>query len=175
MHELLTDPTIDQEGLNFLDRVFRHQQTQEAGLALLTQVLKDDRFMNEAQIFGTDLIAWVIARDQIQQDFKGLVIKTLDDEEVKQETINVLEYITEQKQSEEMLARYLNTVFLRDDILKNLKIILTMSVQHTMSDETTKNMFQDFMLQVAMNQDIKEGIFENYLMSPLRSFFTFGY
>ena len=66
VHELLTDPTIDQEGLNFLDRVFRHQQTQEAGLALLTQVLKDDRFMNEAQIFGTDLIAWVIARDEIQ-------------------------------------------------------------------------------------------------------------
>ena len=74
------------------------------------------------------------------------MIKTLDDKDVKDETINVLEYITKQKQSEEMLARYLNTVFLRDDILKNLKTILTMSVQHTMSDETTKNMFQDFML-----------------------------
>ena len=27
VHELLTDPTIDKEGLNFLDRVFRHEQT----------------------------------------------------------------------------------------------------------------------------------------------------
>jgi len=24
VHELLTDPTIDKEGLNFLDKVFRH-------------------------------------------------------------------------------------------------------------------------------------------------------
>ena len=24
IHDLLTDPTIDQEGLNFLDRLFRH-------------------------------------------------------------------------------------------------------------------------------------------------------
>ena len=49
--------------------------------------------MNEAQVFGSDLIAWVIARDQIQNDFKNLVVKTLEDEAVKQETISALEYI----------------------------------------------------------------------------------
>ena len=65
VHSLLTDPSIEKEGLNFLDRTFRHQQTQEAGLSLLNNVLKDDRFMDEAQIFGSDLIAFVIAKDQI--------------------------------------------------------------------------------------------------------------
>lgn len=48
VHSLLTDPSIEKEGLNFLDRTFRHQQTQEAGLSLLNNVLKDDRFMDEA-------------------------------------------------------------------------------------------------------------------------------
>ena len=60
IHELLTDPTIDKEGLNFLDRLFRHEQIHEAGLALLTNVLKDPRFMAEAQIFGTDLISYCL-------------------------------------------------------------------------------------------------------------------
>jgi uncharacterized membrane-anchored protein YjiN (DUF445 family) len=62
----------------------------------------------------------VVARDRIQEDLKNLVIKTLDNEDVKKETVNVLEFITKEKQSEEILARYLNTVFKRKDILDNL-------------------------------------------------------
>jgi hypothetical protein len=61
IHDLLIDPTIEKEGLNYLDAVFRNPKTQEAGLSLLTQVLQDPRFMAEAQVFGTDLIAWVLA------------------------------------------------------------------------------------------------------------------
>jgi hypothetical protein len=104
IHELLVDPTIEKEGLNYLDAVFRHKQTQEAGLALLTQVLQDPRFMHEAQIFGTDLISWVLAQEQIQKDFKDLVVATLDDKEVKDATVRVLDYILKQKDSEEILA-----------------------------------------------------------------------
>ena len=52
--------------------------------------------MDQGQEFGVDLIAWVLARERIQQDFKDLVIKTLDDKDVKEQTINVLEYITNQ-------------------------------------------------------------------------------
>jgi len=36
-------------------------------------------------------------------------------------------------------------------------------------------MFQNFVLQVVENKHIKEGIFENYVYSPVRSFFSFGY
>lgn len=81
--------------------------------------------MKEAQVFGVDLIEWVIKQKEIEEDFKDLVIKTLDDESVKAETLNVLEYITKQKQSEEILAKYLNTVFARKDILQNLTVLLT--------------------------------------------------
>lgn len=60
IHDLLTDPSIDQEGLNFLDKLFRHEKIHEAGLSLLTNVLIDPRFMKEAQIFGTDLISFTL-------------------------------------------------------------------------------------------------------------------
>lgn len=105
--------------------------------------------MNEGQIFGVDLITYILQRDEIHNNFKTLVINTLNDEDVKKETINVLEYITSQKQSEEILAKYLNTVFMRKDILHNLTQLLTASVCYTIEDKATQKIFLDFMLQVS--------------------------
>ena len=58
--EVLHDERVNTEGLNFLDRLFRHPQTHEAGQFLLVNVLKDPRFVDESKVFGTDLIAHVI-------------------------------------------------------------------------------------------------------------------
>lgn len=46
---------------------------------LLLQVLRDPRFMEEAEPFGTRLIAKVLAQETIQEDFKQLVMKVLQD------------------------------------------------------------------------------------------------
>ena len=35
IHELLTDELVYKEGLNFLDYLFRHESTHEAGVHLL--------------------------------------------------------------------------------------------------------------------------------------------
>ena len=85
--EVLADPKVNTEGLNFIDRLFRHQQTHEAGTFLLINVLRDTRFLEQSNIFGTDLIAHVIAQQKAQEALKLLVIKTLQDDQVKQETI----------------------------------------------------------------------------------------
>ena len=85
--EVLADEKVNTHGLNFLDRMFRHPQTHEAGQFLLINVLNDPRFINASQIFGTDLITWVIQQDPAQEEFKKLIIKTLQDETVKNETV----------------------------------------------------------------------------------------
>ena len=41
------------------------------------------------------------------------MIKTFKDEQVKKETLNILKYLTESKDTEEMLAVYLKNAFLR--------------------------------------------------------------
>ena len=61
--EVLADEKVNEHGLNFLDRMFRHPQTHEAGQFLFINVLKDPRFINQSRIFGTDLITWVIKQD----------------------------------------------------------------------------------------------------------------
>ena len=43
--EVLADSKVNTEGLNFLDRLFRHNQTHDAGTFLLVNVLKDPRFI----------------------------------------------------------------------------------------------------------------------------------
>ena len=60
IREVLADAKVYQEGLNFLDRAFRHSQTHEAGLFLLVNVLHDKRFVDASKVFGTDLIAYVV-------------------------------------------------------------------------------------------------------------------
>lgn len=131
--------------------------------------------MDEGNLFGTDLIAHVIARDQIQTDFKDLIVKTLANPEVKDETLKLVEYILQQPASEEILAKYLTAVFGREDILENLTTLLTASACNAMADQKTKDIIQEFCLQFIENKSIKEGVFENYLYSPMRSFFSFGY
>ena len=74
-----------------------------------------------------------------------------------------------------MLALYLNTVFLRPDVLEKLTKLFTDAACLTLDDEGTKDKAKDFILQVIENRTIKEGIFENYVYGPVRSFFSFGY
>ena len=63
IHEVLADEKVNQEGVNFLDRAFRHPQTHEAGQFLLINVLNDKRFVDASKVFGTDLISHVVVQD----------------------------------------------------------------------------------------------------------------
>ena len=135
--EVLADEKVNKHGLDFLDRAFRHPQTHEAGQFLLVNVLKDPRFINQSRIFGTDLITWVIKQDPAQEEFKKLIVRTLQDESVKQETVNVLKYLTEQPETEEIMAMYMKTVFLRKDVMDNLTQLLIGGAVSAMEDEQT--------------------------------------
>lgn len=64
IHEVLLDEKVNKEGLDFLDRAFRHLQTHEAGQFLLINVLKDKRFVDESKDWSTDLIAFVVGQDK---------------------------------------------------------------------------------------------------------------
>jgi len=81
--DVLNNPAVEKDGLNFLDRLFREPQTKQAGLVLMSNVLSDPRFVHESKDFSTDLISHVIRQPDTQEDFKKLMIKTLRDEHVK--------------------------------------------------------------------------------------------
>lgn len=102
-------------------------------------------------------------------------MKTLQDEEVRRETIGILKYITDQKESEEILATYMKEVFLRKDVLDNLTELLIGGSKQALESDKSHDMFVNFLLRVVYNEKVKDGVLESLLYSPVKSFFTFGY
>lgn len=62
------------------------------------------------------------------------MIKTLQDKQVKEETIKILKYITDSKDTEEILAVYLKNAFLRQDVLDNLTELLIGGAKQAIED-----------------------------------------
>ena len=103
------------------------------------------------------------------------MLKTLDDKDVKEETIKVLQYIVSQKSAEEIMAKFLNTVFLRKDVMDHLTKLLIESCSYTLNDPKLQKLTETFMLKLIQNKTIREGIFDNYVYSPIKNVVTFGY
>jgi len=137
-------------------------------------VLNDPRFVQEGKFFGVDLISGVIRSPQCEEDFKQIVVKTLEDESVKKQTVEILRYIVSQKDSEDILALYFKTVFLRDDLLHGLTALLTRSAIQTIDSEHTREKFGQFLLKIAANEQVKGALYENYLYKPAKRIFSFG-
>jgi hypothetical protein len=94
---------------------------------------------------------------------------------VRRETIGILKYITEQKESEDLFALYIKNVFLRQDVLDNLTELFIGGATRAIDNQQTQDIFTDFLIRVAYNQKVKDGVLDSLVYSPMRSFFTFGY
>lgn len=143
-------------------------------MILLKNVLKDPRFVEEGRLFGIDLISNIVKSPLIQEDFKQLVIRTLTQESVRKETVEVLRYIVGRAEAEDIIAAYFKTVFIREDMLKGVTGLLTKAAVATMEHPTTKEKFGQFAVKVAGNDIVKSKLYENYLYKPAKRLFSFG-
>ena len=172
--EILTDKEVEQRGVDFLSKLFTQPQTHEAAVILLKNVLKDDRFINEGKVFGVDLITNVIRTPQCQEDFKLLVINTLQREEVRIETVELLRYIIGRAEAEDIMAMYFKTIFLRDDLLGGVTNLLTKAAIETLDNPTTRDKFGNFALKIAGNDKVKNELYDNYIYKPAKRIFSLG-
>ena len=74
-----------------------------------------------------------------------------------------------------MLALYMTNVFKRQDVLDNLTHLLINGAVHAVENDRTQETFVAFLLRVVQNGQVRDGVLESLLYSPMRSFFTFGY
>ena len=73
------------------------------------------------------------------------------------------------------MAAYMTNVFLRKDVLENLTQVLIGGAVNALEDKRTQDTFTDFLIHVVQNQQVRDGVLESFLYSPVRSAFTFGY
>ena len=69
----------------------------------------------------------------------------------------------------------MKTVFCRGDVLDNLTHLLINGATRAVQAEQTHDTFVNFLLGVVQNSQVRDGVLESLLYSPMRSFFTFGY
>jgi len=77
--------------------------------------------------------------------------------------------------SEQILANFMSTVFMRNDVLDSLTILLTQAGVKTIEENETQEVLVEFLLKVIKSKKLKDGVLENIVYAPMRSFFTFGY
>lgn len=70
----------------------------------------------------------------------------------------MLDYIVKQPKSEQIMAAYMNVIFLRPDILKGLTELLTESCIKTTEDKDLRDRASVFALELVKNKQIKEGV-----------------
>ena len=86
----------------------------------------------------------------------------------------MLKYIVSQKEAEDILALYLKTVFLRDDVLLGVTQTLTKAGLATLESERMRDKFGNFILHIAQNESIKSSLYQHYLVKPAKRIFSFG-
>lgn len=79
----------------------------------------------------------------------------LEEESIKNETVQLLRYIVSQKESEDILALYFKTVFTRNDLRESLSKLLTLSAVEALDRDLTKDKFGQFVVKVASNEKVR--------------------
>ena len=69
----------------------------------------------------------------------------------------------------------MKAVFVRKDVLDELTQLLIGGAVAAIETEKTHDTFVSFLLGVVQNSQVRDGVLESLLYSPVRSFFTFGY
>ena len=116
-----------------------------------------------------------MSNEKVLSEFKVLVLRTLKDQDVRDEVIKMLEYVLAHKESEDITSEFLEKVFLREDILNSLVDLLKKAAVITLQDKTVKDTFQDFIFVLAKDSTIKKGVYDNYILSPFKSWLSLGY
>ena len=72
------------------------------------------------------------------------------------------------------MALYFKTVFLREDMLKDVTQLLTKGAVTALDHQTAKDRFGTFLIKVANNPELKGKLYSHFLYKPAKRFFSFG-
>jgi hypothetical protein len=87
----------------------------------------------------------------------------------------VLRFLTNEKESEEILAEYMKNAFLRQDVLDSLTELLVLGAKKVIEDKECQDYLSNFLIRMVYNQQVKDATLESLVYSPIKKFFTFGY
>jgi hypothetical protein len=86
-------------------------------------------------------------------------MKTLRDEKILKETIEIMKYIAGKTESEDILALFFRAVFLREDMYQGVRDILAKGAVSVLDSQATREKFGNLVLKVASTEKVKDGLY----------------
>lgn len=171
--EALNDRAVFAESTVFVQKVFVHPKTQEAGITLLLNVLQSAQFTGKINQFSLDLLLSILNNPAFQQDLQIALLGTLKNEELRAESLKILRYVVAQQESKDLIADLFREVFVREDMIASVKNILAVSGFRALTMKVTEDKFVSFLVRAANSPEIKKQIYA-LVLAPFRQFISFG-
>lgn len=146
--ELLNSKEVKEGGSILVNGILKEKDTKDAVVDCLNTILCDEVILKDATSFGATLLTDIIKEEELKTEIKKLLLKIVQGPELKNEAIELVNFITYEKMTEDILARYFKDIFVREDIIQALTCIVSDSIVHTLNSGATKKKFAEFITDV---------------------------
>lgn len=173
--QILMDERVRLKGIVFLVELLKQPQTQDAVVILLKNVLHDRRFIYHSNLWATNLLSWSVGTEDVVTGTQKLFEKILRKDEIVEETVDMLKYVTQRKESQDIISAYYQEVFKRQDIKNAVTELLAEGAYQGLADPKTVAVFAQFVMKVVNTDQVRTGVMETFVYRPFRNLIWFWY
>lgn len=160
IHSILVSPDIEKDGITLLNKVITHPQTKHSIFTLIKSSLHDKEILTFTQNFTTNLLKDVLKEKQIQNLIHKNILLTFRDKKIRNEFVNLADYIMSQEKTKEVTKNFFLNVFEKNEIKKSFTDLMTDSAIATMRKSETKKNFSEFISDVWSDQNLRWNVFK---------------
>ncbi|CAD8072827.1 unnamed protein product [Paramecium primaurelia] len=184
---ILKDPVVQQESVDFVQRLGKQQQVQDSIVTLLKQSIQDPSFLEDSKVFGKKLVLDLVQDKQIQEQTQKLIIQVVNDPIFKYEVKEFCKSLSQEAEINEAVAEILknagmdpsfraafanafayafNDVLMRKDTTDKIRMFLLFLIETEKSQEQGIKGFIDMIIDKLLNKKTmisKENEFDSLL------------
>lgn len=155
INSLLVSEELKEGGVVLLDRIFKDDKSKDATIELIQTVLENKTILDETSLYAVSLLNNILSDNDFKTEIRNLIIEIIKSDEVKEETVNVLRFFVEKKDSQDIVSQFFKLIFLREDIMKALASVISDSAVYSMADAATKKKFAEFITDVWSDPNLR--------------------
>ncbi|CAD8153852.1 unnamed protein product [Paramecium pentaurelia] len=184
---ILKDSVVQQESVDFVQRLGKQQQVQDSIVTLLKQSIQDPSFLEDSKVFGKKLVLDLVQDKQIQEQTQKLIIQVVNDPIFKYEVKEFCKSLSQEPEINQAVAEILknagmdpnfraafanafayafNDVLMRKDTTDKIRMFLLFLIETEKSQEQGIKGFIDMIIDKLLNKKInisKENEFDSLL------------
>lgn len=163
LHSILTSKEIENDGINLMNKVIAHPKTKLSLILLVKGALKDKEISQGLISFSNNLITDLLQDKKIQSLIQNNLQMALQNKLLKNECINLIQYILNQERMKEISTTYMLDMFERNEIKKSFTNLVMESAIDTMKKKETKKKFSEFISDIWSDSSLRWNIFKRAL------------